>query len=102
MIVGEMVIAQQRLMKLVEIANGIAKLKYIDGDGIEHDRTVSVSALAPFWLAFMPQTWWPEGGNLSEVEAEREERARQAERNARAKIKRKARRSNKIKREVTA
>lgn len=96
--VGEMFFVHQKLVRCAVVENGWAKLQYIDSDGIVRISSAPVSALRPARDFLSPHTWWPEGGNLSEVEAEREERAARAERLARKKAARKARRSMKLSR----
>lgn len=102
MVVGQMVVAHQRLMKVVDIDGDTAALKFIDLDGVVRIRFAPLASLSSLWAATRPRALWPEGGHLDVLEAEREERARQAERKAQAKASRKAKRSMKIKRGVPA
>lgn len=102
MVIGQMVIAHQRLMRVVDVDGDTASLAFIDIDGVIRLRFAPIASLTSLWAATRPRALWPEGGHLDVLEAEREERARQAERKAQAKAARKARRSNKIKRGVAA
>jgi len=102
MVIGQMVVAHQRLMQVADIDNDTAVLRFIDLDGVVRLRFAPVASLTSLWAATRPRALWPEGGHLDVLEAEREERARQAERKAQAKASRKAKRSMKIKRGVPA
>lgn len=102
MVVGQMVIAHQRLMKVVDIVDDVATLKFIDLDGVVQIRSAPVSSLATLWTATRPKALWPEAGHLDEVIAEREEREAAAARKAAKRASRKAKRSNKIKRKAAA
>lgn len=106
MVVGQMVIAHQRLMKVVDIDGDTAALKFIDIDGEVRLRFASVASLTSLWAATRPRAVWPEGGDLDVLLAEQQEREaaaiKKAERKVREKAARKARRSNKIKRGVAA
>lgn len=100
--VGAMFFVNQMFVRCAAIENGWAWLQWIDPDGSVRIVEAPVSALVPMREFLMPHTAWPTSGNLDAQQAEREERQAaaitKAERKARAKVARKARRSMKIKR----
>lgn len=101
MIVGDMAVLSNRLVKVVEIDGDIAWLKRVTDSGIEI-LTASLSSLSSFREAYEPRTMWAAMRHLDLLEIEEEERRAKAEREARKKAARKARRSNKAKRKATA
>lgn len=98
---GEMCVAHRRLMKCLEIENDIARLAYIDSEGAIRIQHAVVTAITPVRQALGVRSLWPESGDLSLLDIEREQRAAAAERKALKKKNRKARRTNKIKRNQT-
>lgn len=87
-------------MKVIDISDDVAECIWIDGNGVIRHRFHDIGHLMPMWMSLGPKSLWPEGGNLSEVEAEKEERAAVAARRAKAAVSRKAKRSNRIKRKA--
>lgn len=85
-------------MKVVDLSNDVAECIWIDGNGCIRRRFHAVESLTPMWVALGPKSLWPESGNLSRVEEEKEERVATAARRAKAAVSRKPRRSKRIKR----
>lgn len=100
--VGEMFFVHQKFVRCAAVENGWAWLQHIDHDGVVRISSAPVSSLRPAREFLAPHTAWPAAGHLDEVEAEKETRAVAAERKARGKASRKARRSNRIKRGAAA
>lgn len=102
-LLGQMVRAGSSApMKVIDISDDVAECIWIDGNGTIRRRFHDMDHLTPMWMSLGPKSLWPEGGNLSEVEAEKEERAATTERKTKAKASRKAKRSNRIKSRTAA
>lgn len=101
--IGEIVRAgSSPFMQVRDIDGAEALVRWIRSDGTIIQRVVDVGSLVPFWQSFSPQSMWPETQHLDLVEIEREERAAAAEKKAKVKVSRKARRSLKVSRRGAA
>lgn len=101
MIVGDMAVLSNRLVKIVEIDGDTAWLKRVTDQGIEI-LTANLASLSSLRQAYEPRTMWAAITHLDLLEIEEEERRAKAEREAKKKTARKARKSNKAKRKDAA
>ncbi len=86
------------LMRIVDLFNGMARCISVDQHGTLRQHFHYVGDLMPLEVVIGARSTWPQMTHLDLREIEEEERAALAERKARDKSARKARRSNKIKR----
>lgn len=101
--VGQMVRAGGSApMKVVDISNDIAECVWIDGNGVIRRRFHEIDHLTPFWMSLGPKSLWPDMSQIDLIEIEREERAAAAQRKAQRDAAKKAKKSNKLKRKVSA
>lgn len=99
---GQMVRGAGRLMQVVLTFQDYARCRWIDGRGRLCERWFYSNQLMPLYLASGPRTVWPDPGQLELLEIEREERGARVAAVAEKAARRKAVRSNKIKRKAAA
>lgn len=87
-----------RLMRILDVFNGMARCVSVDQHGVLRQHFYYTSDLMPLRIAIGARTTWPEIAQIDLREAEDVERAARANRKKRENAARKARRSNKIKR----
>ena len=100
--IGEIVRAgSSPFMQVRDIDGAEALVRWVRSDGTIMQRVVDVASLVPLWQSFSPQSMWPETQHVDLIEIEREERAAAAEKKAKQKASRRAKRSMKINRKAT-
>lgn len=95
---GQMVKINGTLARVDIEYRDYARIVWVDNRGWIRRSWHYVNELVPLHIAYGPRSTWPEGGNLDQVEIEREEQAAAAAREIEQRKSRKARRSNKLKR----
>jgi hypothetical protein len=85
-------------MKILGFHGEVAECVQVDGNGFIRRRYHPIRQLTPMVNSLQPRSLWPEITRLDQVANDREERRALAQKEAARKAKKKAKRSNKIRR----